>query len=216
MTALHIAGKYASENVAALLIERFKVPSLILTDNNKMSALHHVCKCKLERPVVVRKMLKRLKLFLSENSFIEVLSAKDRFENTLFDLAIKENHLKIVEILFKVNPAYKSICDHELNLPIHIAARFNSTLKTLELLEKFDCVSFDVNKNWDNVFHLAASTNKLDQIKDLVDRHSASIDLTRLLNSFNADRLSPLLCAIAKGNIECADYLFDIVVLFLK
>lgn len=212
MTALHIAGKYASEHVAALLIERLSVPKLTLADNNKMLALHHVCKCKLERPSVVRRMLKRLMLFLSEAALIDVLNTKDRFENTLFDLAIKENHLKIVEILLRINPMYKSICDHELNLPIHITARFNSTQQTLQLLERFDCISFEPNKNWDNVFHLAASTNKLELIKELVNKYSVIVDLTRPLNAFNSDRLTPLLCAIAKGNIECADYLFGIVV----
>lgn len=242
MTALHIACKYASENVASLLIERLKVSQLTQPDNNRMMALHHVCKCKLEKPAVVKRMLKRLKQFLNEQSLIEMLSKKDRFENTLFDLAIKENHLNIVELLLNVNPMYKNISDHELNLPIHIATRFNGTLNTLELLERmfplllficsifffntklfisefiierkftfdfegFECISFSANKNWDNVFHLAASTNKLDFIEELLNKYKSVKSLTWALNAYNSDRQTPLLCAIGKGHIKCVDYL---------
>lgn len=209
MTALHIASKYASEHVALLLIERLQVPHLTLPDDNKMFPLHHTCKCKVERPTVVKKMLKRLKLFMNQSSLIEILSKKDRFENTLFDLAIKENHLKIIEQLLKINPLFKTLSDQELNLPIHIAAKFNGTLETLELMERFDCISFDVNRNWDNVFHLAACTNKLDFIQDLVNKYESVLhsEINHALNAYNSERQTPLLCAISKGNIDCVDYL---------
>lgn len=209
MTALHIAGKYASENVASLLIDRLAVGILTTLDHNRMLALHHMCKCKKEKSSVVKKLLKRLKLFLNQSSLIAVLSKKDRYENTIFDLAIKENHLKIIEILLKVNPHYSVLSDHELNLPIHIAAKFSGTIRTLELLEKYECVSFEGNVNWNNVFHLAAYSNKLDFIENLMAKYEHRVEMKEALNAFNADRHTPLLCAIAKGSLECAQFLIN-------
>ncbi|CAF0731980.1 unnamed protein product [Brachionus calyciflorus] len=210
MTALHIAARYGSESVALLLINSIKRENLSTVDNNKMLALHHACKNKKEQSLIVEKLLEKYQQFLSHDFLIDILDKKDKFENTILNLAIKENHLKIVEMLLKLNKTFKQIRDHDKNYPIHIAAKFGN-IKMLELLEKYDFISFEPNNNWDNVFHLASNSNKSEFILELFRKYeNNSIYEEKLkfaLNAFNRDNFTPLQCAISKGSIDCLEIL---------
>jgi ankyrin repeat protein len=104
-----MATRYGSENVALLLIDNLRPTQLSQLDFNKMLALHHACKCKIEKAIVVERLIDKYRLFSSTPSSIldDVLCKKDKFDNTILDLAIKENHLRIVETLLKIDQAMK-------------------------------------------------------------------------------------------------------------
>ena len=202
MTPIHVAARYGSENVALLLIDYLNSSQLSILDFNKMLALHHACKCKVEKVAIVQRIIEKYQLLLTHAEVMETLSKKDKFENTILDLAIKENHLKIVECLLKINSNFKIISDHDKNLPIHIAAKFGS-LEMLGLMEKYDCVSFEPNNSWENVFHIAASSNKFEFLEKLRNKYEGRGDVRFALGAFNIERYTPLLCAISTGSLEC-------------
>lgn len=211
MTAFHVAARYASDDVALLLIDKLTQQSSYFVDKNKMLALHHACKCKVEKAIIVEKTLDKLKTLFSADKLIELLNMKDKFENTILNLAVKENHLKIVEMLLKINNSYKDIEDHDYNLPIHIVAKFGS-VEMLQLLEKYSLISFEPNNKWDNVFHIAASANKYKFILEILEKYakmsSYEEQVRFAINAFNRDRFTPLHTAISKGSLECIDIFF--------
>lgn len=203
MTPLHVAARYGSEVVALLLVDYLDTIQLSILDFNKMLALHHACKCKIQKFAIVERIILKYEQTLSQTDMMEVLSKKDKFENTILDLAIKENHLQIVECLLKLNSKnFKLIGDHDKNLPIHIAARFGS-VEMLSLMENYDCVSFEPNNSWENVFHIAASSNKFDFLEKLRLKFEGREDMKFALSAFNVERHTPFLCAIAHGSLEC-------------
>lgn len=210
MTPLHVAARYGSENVALLLVDTMNSSQLSALDFNKMHALHHACKCKIQKYSIVERIIARYEEMLTSRSeLVDILSLKDKFENTILDLAIKENHLRIVECLLETNSAnFRTISDHDKNLPIHIAAKFGS-VEMLSLMEKYDCVSFEPNSSWDNVFHIAAGANKFEFLEKLRTQCDGKRDeeMRFALNAFNLERRTPLLCAIANGSLECASLL---------
>ena len=206
MTPLHVAARYGSEAVALVLIDNLDPFQLSLRDLNKMQALHHACKCKIQKLTIVERIIAKYQQTLKHMEIIEILCKKDKFENTILDLAIKENHLQIVECLLKINSSFKIIGDHDKNLPIHIAARFGS-VEMLALMEKYECVSFEPNSSWENVFHIAAGSNKFDFLEKLCVKYDGREEMKFALSAFNVERHTPLLCAISKGSLECVSLL---------
>jgi ankyrin repeat protein len=208
MTALHLAAKHGSENVALLLIERLKRENLICVDKNKMLALHHVAKCKTERIVVMEKLLNKYNLLIDAKHFGNILNLKDKFDHSILDLAIRENHVEMVEMLIIINDSFKHVRDRDENLPIHVNA-ISGSVQILELLNKHDFVSFDVNKNWNNAFHLAAYFNRKKFISKLLvlseSKGKLKSEANFALSAFNRDGLTPFMVAISKGSIECVE-----------
>lgn len=207
MTPLHLACKHGSENVSLLLIDRLTKEDLSIIDKNSMLTLHHACKCKIEKTLIVEKILEKSRLILTAENFNKLLNQKDKFENSILNLAIKENHLEIAEILLKANTSFKYIYDHEKNLPIHVAAKYGS-LDMFRLLEKYNYISFEPNYDWNNVFHLAGYENKYKILIELLDNYESNKDkIDFALNSFNRENMTPLLCAISRGSIDFIDIL---------
>lgn len=208
MTALHIAVKHGSVNVSLLLIERLKRENLITIDKNKMLVLHHLAKCKIERINVMEKLLSKYNELLDMNYFNEILNMKDKFDNTILHLAVRENHINMVELLIKTNSNFKMIGDHDNNLPIHINA-INGSVEVLEIFDKYNFISFEVNKSWNNVFHLATYGNKYKYIVTLMSlcekKSYLSQDLKFALNAYNKEAMTPFLLGISRGSIECID-----------
>ena len=214
MSALHIACKYGCENVARLLIEKFSIENLLLLDENKMLALHYACGCKIEKLNVVKQMIEKIISFNANENLTDMfLSKKNKYGDTPLNLAVKENHIQIVEILLKHLNLVKCNADNDKNLPIHNAAKTGS-IEMLDLFASYDLISFEPNIKWNNVFHIAANENREQFIIYLFKKYASNSkeyeeQLNFALNSFNKDNFTPLECAIIKGSIDCVRIFID-------
>ena len=206
MSVLHIACKYGCENVANLLIDQFSMENLLLIDENKMLAMHYACGCKIEKISVVKNMIEKFQsLYANENISEMFLSRKNKYGDTPLNLAVKENHLKIVEILLKHLSVFKCNADNE-NLPIHYAAKTGS-IEMIRLFETNNLISFEPNSSWNNIFHISAYENREQFIIFLFENYERNSkydnQFSFAINAFNKDNFTPLECAIVKGSLDC-------------
>ena len=206
MSVLHIACKYGCENVANLIINRYSMENLLLTDDNKMLALHYACGCKIEKPIIVKNMIEKFQsLYTNENISEMFLSRKNKYGDTPLNLAVKENHLKIVEILLKYISVFKCHTDNE-NLPIHYVAKTGS-IEMLKLFETHNLISFEPNSKWNNILHISANENREQFILFLFDNYEFNSkydnQFSFAINAFNKDNFTPLERAIVKGSLDC-------------
>ncbi len=102
----------------------------------------------------------------SEKNYLEqALRSEDNTRHNLLHITVKNNHLKIVDMLFcEFNVDKDSKESKHGNYPIHSAAK-NGSVPLLKILQKYDAVSFKSNGDCKNALHIAAETNSFNFIK---------------------------------------------------
>ena len=232
MTPLHLACKYGYDEVAELLIDKIDAERLInpthTIDFNKTLPLHLACEHKNEKYFIVRKILDKLKATPSKLNLLEVaLKKEDSSRQTILLIAIENNHLNIVESLFRdynVNREQRN--GHNGNYAIHYVAKSGS-LEMFNLLQKYNAVSFRTNNNKENALHIAAHHNKHRFITEFLkyeallmhnQEEKTSIPMPCMClcdeeefmpsnKQKDSKHYTPLFKAIAAGNQKCVEVL---------
>ncbi|CAF0854801.1 unnamed protein product [Brachionus calyciflorus] len=227
-TPLHVALKYDSNDVALLLIDYtppeklacYKIPNAIMP-------IHLACKSKEEKLEIVRKILYKLKQeSTNEKNYLDyVLKKEDSNRQPVVFIAINNNHLDIVETLYKEFNLDRELKEGKLgNLAVHAGAK-NGSVKILDILAKNDAISFGQNNNLDNALHIATENNSVKFIKEFI------IYEKNMLNRVETDRnyfcacicsvgshtpsvrvrnkklFTPLMSALVHGNHKCVEEL---------
>jgi ankyrin repeat protein len=220
MMPLHIACKYGHDDIAFLLNEFTSADKLINT-SSESSPLHLACRNKIEKYYVVKKMLDKLK----QNSTKELnlldtamrkLDAGSSRQQTLLQISIENEHVKLVELLLCEYDASVDQEDRTGNLPVHLAARAGNT-DTLRLLAKHKASLYKCNaQTMENALHIAAAHNRFKFIKEfiLLERtererggHSASMMGPPCVKQLNRHGFTPLFSAVSAGHIKCVEAL---------
>lgn len=161
---------------------------------NPTSPLHLLCKNKEEKLELVSQALDKLKYeSTSTRNLIEyALQKEDLTRQTLAHLAIANNHARILELLFGKFDLNRDIREGKMgNFLIHTAAKIGST-KILELLEKYDAMSFRTNANKENAMHIAAEYNSANFIKQFLEFEQ------ELVNQPQSERFLKCMCVCDK------------------
>lgn len=161
---------------------------------NPTSPLHLLCKNKEEKLELVSQALEKIKYeSTSTRNLIEyALQKEDLTRQTLAHLAIANNHGRILELLFGKFDLNRDIREGKMgNYLIHTAAKIGST-KILELLEKYDAMSFRTNANKENAMHIAAEYNSANFIKQFLEFEQ------ELVNQPQSERFLKCMCVCDK------------------
>lgn len=167
------ACKLGNEDVAELLIDKMDGNLLINLMMSDASPLHLATKNKTEKYVTAKKLLEKVyeecsKKVSGRDLFDKILKREDQNRQTVLHLAVENNHLNIVEILFRDYNIAKDLKDGlNGNLPIHLAAK-NGSCEMFYLLQKYDAVSFKPNNNLENALHIAAFHNRSKFIREFL------------------------------------------------
>jgi ankyrin repeat protein len=210
LTALHIACKNGNEEIASLLIDKTDIKNFTIS-NNLSLPIHFLCKSKNEKLTLIKKILDRLKNECYEE-FKNVLIKQDINKQTILNIAIENNHLNIIESLFKEYYLDgKDLEDKNSNLPIHYAAKCGST-DVLEILWKNNAFSLKTNQKGENALHIAASNNKFKFIKSFLKYEKDYLKSEKTLQTLsfkclNQNKHSPLFLAIINGHLKCVEIL---------
>lgn len=186
LSPLHLACKFGNEEVAELLIEKMdkeKLFNLCISEYPiNLPPLHLACRNKNEKYFIVKNILDRFKETpkfeidekklisnLKSRNYLDIIAKKEDYNRqTILNIAIENNHLKIVELLFQEYNFSREHKDSQTgNLPIHIAAK-NGSVEMLHLLIKYESVSFEANNNHENALHIAALNNKHKFIREFL------------------------------------------------
>jgi ankyrin repeat protein len=188
MTPLHLACKYGQEDVAELLINQMdkdKLINFILNEtsinNNSDLPLHFVCKLKDEKIQIIKHYLNKINVNNNDHQYDEILKKQDYYsKQTILHLALENNHLNIAELIFQDyinNNNNTKLFKNDLkedkngNLLIHLAARLGS-IEILNLLRKYDAISFGLNNKGENALHVASQYNRSKFIHELLKYES--------------------------------------------
>lgn len=164
-----------------------------------------------------------------------ILKQDDENKQTILHLSIANNHLEIIEMLFRdYNSNLKDLREGSNgDLPIHSAARLGS-IEILRLLQQYDAVSFKTNNNLENALHLAAFYNRSKFINEflkfelfLIEQNSKTestadkflqcacvceLDLRTYVPCSriqDSKQNTPLLVALANSHQKCTEELID-------
>ena len=167
MLPFHISCRNGNEDILHILINKIdavKLASLIMSESNYSTPLHSLCRHKTEKYSIIKNVLEKLKacesLVDSAHSLDNILKKEDSTRLTILHIAIENNHLNIVELLFRDYNLSRDLRDGQRgNLPIHVCAK-NGSLDMFKLLQTYDAVSFKQNNNAENALHVAAFFNK--------------------------------------------------------
>ncbi len=173
--------------------------------------LHLICKTKTESITTVKRLLDKVK----KESLIDLnnlLNTVDSDRQTILNMCIDKNHLKIVDILLKdFFSNLKHEYDRNGNLPIHLAAR-NGSIELFNVLVKNDAISFKTNLNGDNPLHIAAENNKFNFIREFLAYERAYVEKNSLKGvhqptalDLNREKYTPLFLAIIGGHTKCVE-----------
>jgi ankyrin repeat protein len=195
-----------------------------LTDGTYLP-LHLACRHKNEKLEIVKTYLYKI---FDNKKFQQCIYKEDKHKQTILHISIENNHINIVELLFRnfaINTDLRESQDG--NLPIHSAAK-NGSLEMFSLLQKYDAVSFETNKNMENALHIASSHNRSKFISEFLKYEKAYInsdDNERFVKCACACRsgethvsckkgidnrnFTPLLTALATCNQRCVEELID-------
>ena len=142
-----------------ILIEKSDPEKLCQSTGYNSLPIHLACSQKEEHFEMVIAMLKKIKGH--GKGFLQNLLTFKLNENqqSLLEIAIRNNHLKIIEAIIK--DYYKDFDVPDANglLPIHLAAD-NGSLAILEILKTHQAVRFSPNAKLDNPLHIAAAKNR--------------------------------------------------------
>ncbi len=212
LTALHIACQNAFEDLACLLIDKSDINFLTDLKNSNLP-LNLACKNKHEPLKFVKKMLDRIKNE-APSELLNVITKLDLNKQSILNIAIENNHLKIIDLLLKdYYVEGKDSEDKNGNLPIHIAAKSGS-VEILKILVKNEAVSFKNNSKGDNVLHIAAENNKFNFIYELLAYEKAYVKKYNLQETheplalcLNRSKYTPLFLAAIGGHTKCIELL---------
>ena len=228
MTPLHLACKFGYEDVALLLIKYTDPDQLCLNRATLPTSAHLVCRNKDEKVEILRQILRKLRsVSTQEANYLEyMLQMEDNTKQTLMHIAIKNNHLNIIDMLFNEFSADKETKEGQNgNLPIHSAAK-NGSLQLLKILERYDAVSFKTNSEMKNALHIAAESNSYNFIKEFLTYELALVNHTESdqmnlmfcacvcdfpsdhvasIKMQNKQRFTPFMTALAYGNHKCVE-----------
>ena len=213
LTPLHIACRNGNEDIISLLIDNTDIKNFS-SSNNPSLPIHFLCKLKNEKLNLVKKILNRLKMESYED-FKNVLIKQDINKQTILNIAIENNHLNIIESLFKeYSLNEKDLQDNNSNLPIHFAAKCGS-IDVLEILWKYKAFSLKTNQKSENALHIAAANNKFKFIKAFLNYEKDYIKSENLQQGFsfkclNHNKHSPLFLSIINGHLKCVEILATI------
>jgi ankyrin repeat protein len=180
--------------VAELLIDRMDPNKIINLTMSDSSPLHFVCKLKVEKYTIIKKLLEKIhQEFIQKPNgkelFDKILKKEDSSRQTILHLSIENNHLNIVELLFSDYNIVRDLKDGlNGNFPIHLAAK-NGSCEMFYLLQKYDAVSFKTNNNLENALHIAAFHNRSKFICEFLKYEKS------LLEPANEnDKIMPCIC----------------------
>jgi ankyrin repeat protein len=109
-----------------------------------------------------------------------LLETVDSDKQTILNMCIDKNHLKLVDILLKdYFSEIKDEYDKNGNLPTHLAAR-NGSIELFNVLVKNDAISFKINLNGDNPLHIASENNKFNFIKKFLEYEKIYVERNNL------------------------------------
>lgn len=162
---------------------------------NPTSPLHLICKNKEEKLDIMAQALEKLKReSTDQRSLIEyALQKEDLTRQTIGHLAIANNHVHILELLFSKFDLNREVKEGKMgNFLIHTAAKNGST-KILQLLEDYEAVSFRTNANKENALHIAAEYNSSLFIREFLDFEN------ELVNNPESERFMRCMCVCDKS-----------------
>lgn len=142
-----------------LLIEKSDPEKLCESIGYFSLPIHLACSHKEEHIEMVAAMLEKVKQH--GKGFIQnLLTFKlNEDKQSILEIAVKRNHLKIIEAIIK--DYYEDFDKPDANgsLPIHLAAD-NGSLAIFDILLKNKAVRFSPNAKLENPLHLAANKNR--------------------------------------------------------
>ena len=153
---------------------------------------------------------------LDETSYFlkEIVNRKDSCNNRPLQLAVEQDYLNLVNLLFKYG-ALSMLFSTNRNLPIHIAAKIGS-IEMFNLLEQQNSISFKSNSSMENLFHIAAFHNNIEFLKTACEYYIKKYDSLKnykefkyALEAVNNNYLTPLFLAASKSNTECVRILIE-------
>ena len=200
---MQIACKYGYEEIGKLLIEKMDSISLfnsIMSDIKINLLLHLICRYKTEKYLLFKSILEKFERH--DNSLDQILAKEDNNRQTVLHIAIENNHLNIIELLFKDYNINKNMREGITgNLAIHVAAK-NGSIEMLKLLHNFNAVSFRQNSHLENALHIAATNNKHKFIKEFLKHEKAAISNA---DSNPTDAYIPCACLCSSDYVTCAE-----------
>ncbi len=188
-TALQLACELGFEDIAILLVNKLDDQSLL-----KQSILHFICSCKHKEQInTIQIILNRL----NETYLKEALLVLDRSKKTLLQIAIENNHLKIIDSILSVTSYLFKKPDLNGNLLVHYAAKVG-TLDIFNILSKYDLIKFDFDSNDQSPLHIAANYNRFVFIKMLLNYEKFNSNQESL--EYIDDQYIPLVSGLNKQN----------------
>jgi ankyrin repeat protein len=170
-----------------------------------------MCKTKKESIETMKRLLNKVK---NESSIDlhNLLETIDSEKQTILNMCIDNNHLKMVDILIKdYFNELKNEYDKNGHLPIHLGAR-NGSVELFNVLVKNEAISFKINLNGDNPLHIAAENNKFNFIREFLEYEKAYIEKNSLKSihqptalGLNRERYTPLFLSIIGGHTKCVE-----------
>ena len=211
MSPLHLAFKYANDDLANLVIDKSNSNVLTFSSNDTLP-LHIACKQKKDNHTLVKKVLTKLTSSLSTSEFSDILNKMDNSKNSILKISIENNHLETVESLLKEFATQLKLEDNNGNLPIHYAAKY-CTGDMLKVLIKYDAFSNKQNSNLDNPLHISAANNRYKFIREYLAHESYLIekletkDYVSSVKGLNRAGNTPLFVSLINGHVKCTEAL---------
>jgi len=205
MTPLHLAASYGYTDICRILIEH--AARIYTLDQEQSTPLHLT---------VAGDHVEIVKMILNEAQredpalVKQLLGSSDTSSQMPLHVAVDQNCLETVKILFEHGAEAHVRMEDNFNYPLHLAAQ-NGVIEMLELV--FDHAKKQThkqgpdilnvkNKGYETPLHKAASYNRETAIQFLLD-HGANIDAS------DEDGFTPLLVAASKANEAVTEQLIN-------
>jgi ankyrin repeat protein len=215
MNPFQLACKNGFDELGFCFLDIVTADKFIVANHNNFY-LHLLCKNKEEKLGLVSKILEKLRKDSTreKNYLDEALVCLDMNKQTVLNIAIDNNHLKIVELLLKDYYKEKVLVeDRNGNLPIHYAARCGST-EILKVIVQCNGFTIKTNSNAENALHIAASNNKFKFIRDFLinerkcdEKKENAKDYVPCIKVQNKNNFQPMFLAVIGGHQKCVEAL---------
>jgi len=180
----------------------------------KQLALHSACLNKKSELINIFQVI--LNKF-NKDRLDELLNILDKSKRTVLQIAIENNHMKIIDELLSLMSSSEIFRKKDINgnLPIHYAAKLG-TIELFELLKKYDMISFDSNEQNDTALHIATINNRFLFMKILINfeksyliREEKKNDLIPMYKRSNKMNYTPLQLGLIMSNEKCVEELIN-------